>query len=198
MPTCARCTADIQEGQAVLLQGKKNSPNVTVCANCAADMERAIAAETESPNLAGALIAGLLAAAVASLIWYGVVVITEYQLGLVAILLGWLVGRAVMFGAGRKRGIPLQLMSVTISLLAMVASEYFIVRHFIVEALKAEGETEFRLLIPLGDMIAVVIEGIRLEPLTLMFWAFALWVAFRTPAARRIRRQSPWSPSPKG
>lgn len=198
MPTCAVCAVDIQEGQAVLLRGKKNSPPISVCATCADDMERAIRVETEAPNLAGGLVAGLAAAAVASLIWYGVVAITEYQLGLVALLVGWLVGKAVMLGAGGKRGISLQLMSVGITLPAMVLGEYFIVRHFIVEALKANGESGFRLFLPVADMFEVVLEGIRIEPTTLLFWALALWVAFRTPAARQIRRQSPWSPSPEG
>jgi hypothetical protein len=193
MSTCSVCAAEIQEGQGVLLQGKRNSPHVTVCANCADEMDRTLKAETESSNLAGALVLGLIAAAVSSLIWYGVVVISEYQVGLIAILVGWLVGQGVMLGAGRKRGAPLQIMSVVITLVAMVASEYFVWRHFLVLVLKEEEITGIPLFLPLGDMIQLVMEGIRLEPMTLLFWAIALYVAFRTPAARRIRRQSPWS-----
>lgn len=191
--SCTVCSADLQEGQAILFQGKKNSPNVAVCANCADGMERAIKAESESPNLASGLAAGLLAALIASLIWFGVVVITEYQLGLVAIAIGWLVAQAVMFGAGRKRGAPLQLTSVGITLAAMATSEYFIVRHFIVEAIKAEGHTGFPLFLPPADMVDVIVEGIKIEPMTLLFWALALWVAYRQPAVRRLTRISPWS-----
>jgi hypothetical protein len=196
MTTCANCAAEIQGGHEVLLRGKgKNSPDISVCFNCADELDRVLQAETEAPNLAAGLLAGLVAAALGSLIWYGVVAISEYQLGIIAVAVGWFVAQAVMFGAGRKRGRPLQLMSAIITLLAMALSEYLIVRHFIVEALRAEGQTDFLLFLAPADMLAIIVEGIRADPLTLLFWAIALWVAFSQPASRRPRRITPWSAS---
>jgi hypothetical protein len=138
--------------------------------------------------LLGALLGGLGAAVLSSLIWYVVVIVTNYQLGIVAIAVGWLVAQGVMVGSGRKRGPQLQALSVAITLVAMLASEYFVLRHFIVEDLSAQGYTDFKLLLPLGDMIELVIEGIKAEPITLLFWGIALWQAFVIPAQRQLRR----------
>lgn len=186
---CAGCGTVIPTGHEIVLQGKsKQAPRVIVCSNCAHELERVYQAETEAPNWPGALLVGLGAALLATLIWYGVVVVTNYQLGIVAIAVGWLVAQGVMRGAGGKRGPQLQALSVAITLLALVVSEYFIVRHFVVQALSEEGYTDFRIFLPLGDMIEIVIEGIKAEPMTLLFWGIALWEAFIIPAQRRLRR----------
>ena len=192
MATCANCGAAIPEGEETVIRGKdKKAPGVTICSNCASQIESAFQAETEGPNLLGAALFGLGAAVIGCLVWYGVVVVTNYQLGIIAVGIGWLVAQAVILGSGRKRGPALQAISVVITLLAMVASEYLIVRHFLVEALTEEGYTGFRLLLPLGDMLTIVVEGIKADLLTLLFWAIALWEAFILPAKHRLRRANP-------
>lgn len=191
MATCANCGVAIPEGHEIVLRGKdKKAPSITLCPNCVSATERAFQAETEEANLMGALLMGLGAALISSLIWYAVVVVTDYELGIIAIAVGWLVAQAVMLGAGRKRGRRLQGLSLVITVVAMAFSEYLIVRHFIVQALAKEGFTEFRLLLPLGDMLAVIVEGIKASPLTLLFWGIAVWEAFTLPARRRLRRAS--------
>jgi len=192
MATCANCGAAILEGQETVIRGKdKKAAGVTICPNCAEQIESAFQAETEGPNLPGAVLLGLGAAVISCLIWYGIVVVTNYQLGIIAVGVGWLVALAVIFGSGKKRGPKLQAISVVITLLAMVASEYLIVRHFLVEALSEEGYTGFKLLLPVGDMLTLVVEGVKADLLTLVFWAIALWQAFVVPAKRRLRRANP-------
>jgi hypothetical protein len=179
---------ELQAGQSVALLGKKkDDPPVQVCADCAEKLDRALQAETESPNLVGAVLAGLAAAVVACLIWYGVVAISNYQIGFLAVGVGWLIGLGVGFGAGRKRGPTLQAISVGITLVAMVFSEYLIVRHFVVEALVEVGST-ISLFLPLDLMVELVVESIKSDPLTLLFWAIALWFAFSTLSRRSLRR----------
>lgn len=191
MATCANCGVAIPEGHEIVLRGKdKKAPNVTICPNCASAIERAFQAETEEPNLIGALLIGLGAALISSLIWYAVVVVTNYQLGIIAIAVGWLVAQAVMLGAGRKRGPRLQGLSVVITVMAMAFSEYLIVRHFAVQALAKEGYTNIPLLLPLDVMLILIVEGIKADPLTLLFWGIAVWEAFALPAQRRLRRAS--------
>ena len=139
--TCAGCGAGIPQGQAVMVRGKdKKAPPKTICPNCATALQETFEAETENPNLLGALILGLSAAVVSALVWYLFVALTRYQIGFVAVGVGFLIGVAVRFGAGSQRGIALQFISVAIALLAMGTSEYLIVRHFAVQALAEEGD----------------------------------------------------------
>jgi hypothetical protein len=189
MNTCQNCAAEIPAGHEVALRGKsRKDPTTVICSNCAADFERALQAETENPKVIVALLVGVVAALAASLIWYAVVAITDYKLGIIAVGVGWLIGQAVVFGSGRKRGPALQAISVGITIVAMALSEYLIVRHFVVEALTEEGYTDFALLLPLDVMAEIIMEGIKANPLTLVFWGIAIWASFSVPARRRLRR----------
>jgi hypothetical protein len=134
-----------------------------------------------SGHVFGALAVGLGAALVSALAWYLVVVLTSYQLGLIAIGVGFLVGTGVVAGSGGRRGLMLQAMAVTITLVAMVAAEFLIARHFAVAALASEGTVGVPWLLPPGLMVSLVIDSLRQDPLTLVFWAIALWTAFRLP-----------------
>ncbi|MFQ5881278.1 MAG: hypothetical protein ACE5I9_02215 [Candidatus Methylomirabilales bacterium] len=154
-------------------------------------MGRALQAEAEDPNLVGALVFGLGAAFVSSLLWYGIVVVTNYQLGIVAIAVGWLVAQGVMRGAGGKRGPRLQALSVTSTVIAMALSEYLIVYHFTAQALAQQGYTSIPLLLPFDVMITLIVEGLKSDPLMLLFWGIAVWEAFTLPAARGLRRAKP-------
>ncbi len=191
MTTCQRCQAEIPEGHQVEVRGRgRQAQNALLCANCAAELEREMQAETENPNLILAALAGLGAAAIGALVWYGVVVITNYQVGIIAAGIGWLVGIAVVFGSGRKRGPALQAISVIITLMALVVSQYLIMRHFAVEYLTEQepGFPGLPLLLPVGLMFELVVEGLKSDLLTLVFWGIALLAAVATPARRRLRR----------
>lgn len=144
------------------------------------------AGPASSTHLATGLVAGLVAAVVASAIWYAVVVVTGYQVGLVAIAVGFLVGQAVVLGAGRHGSIVLVAGSVVLTLLALAASEYLIVVHFIGLEFAADG-LAIEVLQPIDFMIEVVAESVQADPLTLLFWAIALFQAFAIPA-RLLRR----------
>jgi hypothetical protein len=134
-----------------------------------------------SPNhILGGLLAGVVAAVLATAVWYAVVVISHYQLGIVAIVVGFLVGQAVVLGAGRRGSIVLVGISVVLTLLALVISEYLIIANFVSQQL-APGET-IEVIQPPGFVLEVVIESVKTEPLTLAFWSIALFQAFAIPA----------------
>ena len=143
MATCSNCGTELQPGQGFLVpSADKKAPAVHLCAGCAEKAEATFEEESRAPRVPQALLLGLLAAVVGCVLWYAIVVITNYELGIVAIAIGWLVGTAVMFGAGRKRGLILQIMAVLITLVALLFSEYLIVRHFAVKHLTEQGYTD--------------------------------------------------------
>jgi hypothetical protein len=193
MAACAVCGAELMEGRAILIQGKrKEDPPIALCPNCAGDAERQMQAETVEVNVPGAILGGLVAAILSALIWYAFVAITNYQLGLLAVGVGWIVAQGVMFGAGRKRGPILQVTSIVITLLAMAVSEYLIVRHVINEILLDEGliPKDLPILLPIEDALNLILESIKAEPLTLLFWGIALFVAFGLPGKRQLKKHS--------
>jgi hypothetical protein len=65
---------------------------------------------------------GVGAAAVGALLWYVVTEVTGYEIGLVAIAVGWLVGAAVRAGTKGRGGVTYQVMAVVLTYLAIVST----------------------------------------------------------------------------
>lgn len=141
----------------------------------------ASAGPASGADILGGLLAGAVAAIAASAVWYGVVVATEYQVGIVAIAVGFLVGQGVVLGARRHGHVALVAISVVLTLLALAVSEYLIVVHIVNQELAAEGAS-VDVLQPLGLVVEVITESLKADPLTLVFWAIALFQAFIIPA----------------
>ena len=135
----------------------------------------------DATNIIGGFVGGLVAAVLATAVWYGVVATTQYQVGLVAIAVGFIVGYGVVLGANRRGSVILVPISVILTLLALVVSEYLIVAHFVGQAMAAEG-LSIELLQPPDVVISVVTESLQADPLTLAFWAIALFQAFAIPS----------------
>lgn len=189
MAICSNCGSEIPENNEVVLLGKgRNAPNIIVCSNCATTIEETLRAETQDANLVGAVFWGLGAAVVSCLLWYAIVIMTNYEVGIVAVAVGWLIAQAIVMGAGHKRGVALQVLAVLITVLAMAFSEYLIVRHFFVEALAKEVEADVPYILPLGVTLGLIRAGIAANPLTLLFWGIAVWEAYAIPAERTLRR----------
>ena len=146
---------------------------------------------TEGANMVRALLFGLAAGTVGAAIWFAIVVVTNYEVGLLAVLIGAMVGTAVMIGSGRKRNLQLQLLSVLITVAAMAVAEYFIVRHFVVEYLVQHGQAtsaQVPLFLPLEMAWDFVVGALQDDPLTLLFWGIAVWTAFRVPRAQKVAK----------
>jgi hypothetical protein len=135
-------------------------------------------------DIAGGVIGGAIGAFLATAVWYGVVVATGWQIGLVAIAVGFIVGYGVVLGAGRHPSIALVPISVVFTLVALVASEYLIATHFLgVAAAEISAETG----IPIAEIksfftpVELLRFSIESEPITLLFWAIAGYEAFAIP-----------------
>jgi hypothetical protein len=77
-----------------------------------------------SAVLPPALLAGLVAAVAGGVGWTVQVALTEYETGIVAWAVGGLAGFAVSLAAGRRRGLPLQVIAVASALLGILLGKY--------------------------------------------------------------------------
>jgi Septum formation len=138
---------------------------------------------------------GLAAAAVGALGWFLMVLISETQYGVIAAAVGLLVGKAVVLGSGAARSRRLQLVSMGVTLLGLIVAEYLIERHFLATFVAEEGGGPVPVLLAPGEAIALVRDGLRADPWTLVFWALALWPAWWLPAPQRGSGQGPRLPA---
>ena len=86
-----------------------------VCGRCRDVAARETAPVRETRLVLRAALFGLGAAIAGAAVYYGVIAITEFEIGIVAILIGWMVGRAVRAGARGRGGRRLQVLAVALT-----------------------------------------------------------------------------------
>jgi hypothetical protein len=85
------------------------------CERCKAELERAL---QEPPGLAGfvrAIALGSAAGLLGAAVWYAIRVASGYELGIIAIAIGFFVGVAVKRGSGGRGGVAFQLLAVALT-----------------------------------------------------------------------------------
>lgn len=102
---CSRCNAAITTYYYQL-------NGAAVCASCKQAAEGASKSERSAGAFIRAALLGLGAAIVGALIYYGVIAITKFEIGIVAILIGYLVGAAVRIGARGVGGRRFQVLAI--------------------------------------------------------------------------------------
>jgi hypothetical protein len=95
----------------------------TACPNCREQIDAAFTGGSKIARTLRASIAGIGAAIAGFVIYWGIRAVTGYELGLVAILIGFMVGGAVRWGAQSRGGLFYQLMAVVLTYLS-IASNY--------------------------------------------------------------------------
>lgn len=94
----------------------------TVCRSCRDQISSQLASTTG--NFPRGILFGIGAAVLGAILYFGVAAITGYEIGLVAIAVGWLVGRAIQKGSGGHGGRRYQIVAVAFTYLS-VAAAYF-------------------------------------------------------------------------
>jgi hypothetical protein len=93
-----------------------------VCEGCRRAAEQLVALSGAPSTLARALWRGLGAAVIGAAIYYAILAATGYEVGLVAILVGYLVGRAVNKGSRGIGGLRYQILAVALTYCAIVST----------------------------------------------------------------------------
>ena len=87
-------------------------------------VEKIARQQYRSEALIPAIAGGLLAAIVGGVIWGIVSLVTDREIGVMAWAIGWLTGYAVLIFAGKRKGLPLQLIAVVTAILGIAIGKY--------------------------------------------------------------------------
>lgn len=85
------------------------------CERCKAQLELALHQRAGFAGFMRALALGSGAGLVGAAVWYGVRAATQYELGILAIAIGWGVGTGVMRGSGGRGGLGFQALAVALT-----------------------------------------------------------------------------------
>lgn len=93
-----------------------------LCPPCKDKLEEQIAQGKGGSRYIRAFLFALPAGIVGAGIYYAIMALTGYELGLIAILIGYMVGLAVRYGSNHRGGIGLQLMAAIITYFAICST----------------------------------------------------------------------------
>lgn len=133
-----------------------------LCPSCRAKVDPSKVGGSGPGRFFGALGWGVLAGAAGASVWYVIRALTNYELGLIAVLVGWMVGTGVKVGSRGKGGWLYQGMAIALTYLAIVST-------YVPDAKKAiEGataqETQTHVAAAQGAPGEVVEASARAEP----------------------------------
>ena len=103
------------------------------------DVMRAAEAEQYSSEaLLPAVAGGVLAALVGGIVWGLIVIVSDYEVGIVAWGIGLLAGFLVVRFAGGRKGVPLQAIAIVSSLVGIVIGKYIAYVYFLKEFVREQ------------------------------------------------------------
>jgi hypothetical protein len=145
------------------------------CEACTASIRRAHGDSPGGAAFGRALGAGVVAGAIGSSLYYVVAKISGYQLAIIAIAVGFLVGRAVRWATGGRGGVIYQVLAVALTYTAIAFSWVpFLVERASVGVLDVVLRTPFILTLP----VTIGLE----RPFTLVILGIGLWEAWKLTA----------------
>lgn len=155
-----------------------------VCASCRAQIDAQLTGGSGSARFTKAVGLGLLAAAAGSAIYYAILALTGYEIGLVAIAVGFLVGKAVNRGSGERGGPAYQALAIGLTYLAIVST------YIPLSLRSVPNASDIPALLVLA-VAAPVLAGFR-NIIGMLIIAFALFEAWRLNARVQLAVTGPY------
>jgi len=109
---CVACKRPI--GDSYYTAGK-----AIVCESCKTRIETTPRPVTTPAHIVRATVFGIGGAIAGAAVYFGVLALINIEIGLVAIAVGWLVGRAMQLGSGGQRGRPFQIIALILTYLGI-------------------------------------------------------------------------------
>jgi DNA-directed RNA polymerase subunit RPC12/RpoP len=138
---CVACKRPI--GDSYYTAGK-----AIVCESCKTRIETTPRPVTTPAHIVRATVFGIGGAIAGAAVYYAVLALIHVEIGLVAIAVGWLVGRAVQLGASGQRGRPFQIIALILTYLGIAAG-------MTAELVKFGGTVTFQTVIALPIVASV-------------------------------------------
>ena len=136
--TCGRCQAAVSESDRVPAGDR------VFCRTCydilKLQVRTGVAAMAQDINYPIAAIGAILGGIVGALAWWGLTVLTKIGFGLVAVVIGLLVGHGTLLFARGKRSVGLQVMAVAVGALSFLVAVYLVNMTFINQELAQRGD----------------------------------------------------------
>jgi len=171
---CALCQEPIGEGPLRYVNQQQ------VCFRCGEQVIAELAAERgRAAHYPGALAVGLGGALLGAAVWAAIAVVTDLEVGYVAVLVGFLAGLGVKFGAKKKKGVGLQGLAVALSVVGLLVAKYFTFAYFLAKMAGEQG-------VELSYFDSLILQAFP-EALPKMLSGFdILWVILAIGAAYKI------------
>jgi hypothetical protein len=112
---CTGCAAQLRDSY-FDVNGKP------ICEACKIAVEIGFKGGSRMARLVRAVVFGSVAATAGALIYFAILKITGYEVGLVSILVGFMVGKSVFIGSGQRGGAFYQLLAMGLTYLAIVST----------------------------------------------------------------------------
>lgn len=182
-PSCVLCRQPLTDGVAHTLDGRP------ACASCTAQVLHELGVQRiRGSDLPTAALGGGGCAAFCALLWAALAVVTGYEMGYVAIMLGYCAGWGVKAGAGKARGAPLQWLASLLALGGLVFARYLVSVYSYSPGGRAAGGPEL-LAWADGRLLAAFLQtGFdRFRPFDVLWIVLAAVVAYRVPRAASVK-----------
>jgi len=180
---CSLCKADLGTGPAQAANGHP------VCPKCLADLQTELAAQAPtSKAIILGIIGSLLGTLIAAGVWAAVTIMTNYEVGYIAILVGLLAGEGAVRLSGKFRGPSLQLIALVAAAVGLVVAKVIILDYTLVEEIaKTEPTAAAGYLSPSVIVLSLLQLPLIFRPFDLIWMFIAGRVAWRIPRAKELK-----------
>jgi hypothetical protein len=179
--SCPICGMEKSISEKTMMNGQQ------ICQKCQSDIVSELGEQEVNPSIFPlSILFSLLGAIIGGIAWTAIVIMSEYEIGYLAVLVGFLAGRGAIIPAGKGRGRPLQIIAACSAFFGLLISKYAIFDYFLVQSMEGTITLE-NYLDPVIFYVFIASFQRLLSPFDLLWVFIAISAAWRIPA--RIKLQ---------